>query len=603
VYQSPLAHSTFRKYYVAITVTVFCDVILKNFLVLYLMKKSLSYGMFSGKELVPLISIVYLIPYICLSIFFTQIIDQNSKTTLLKKIKYIELVISSIAVLSMYSSYLFFMLFSLLSFGILASITGPLKLSMISEIVDKKNILPANSIIQSTNFVISLASMIVANYLFHHNELKLLVFIYLIPSILSVLYISNIEKIDAIKPEQNLDTNVFKLTMRSLKSMYKTKGITSYVINISLFWFMGGILISIIPPYITLFTDNNDYITFFLCFMSIGIAFGAIIYQSFFNYIEKGALIFCNIFICIFLLDLFYLGQARLDWPNYWWIRTFFDLTGISIFSGMIIVAFYTSLQLETTSLNRTLIIAGTNVVSSSCMMMSSVFVLGSYFFRYDVLDVFVFLFYVVLFNVIILFRTFPEHFYRYVCEFMSFVFYKFSVEGRENIPKNKSYIVICNHVSFIDWMFINTIIKRPMRFVMYFAFSNIFTSWLFNDVKVILISEKGKKRSILINAFKEIDQVLKNREILGYFPEGQITKNGEMADFKKGIEKILEKNDVPILPMKLNGLWGSVFSRYGGKAFSRKPKLERREVQLVIGKLIYDKKTKEELYEIVKNL
>ena len=563
------------------------------------MKESLSYGVFSGRELVPLVSIVYVLPYIFFSLYFSQYADRDSKTLMLRKLKVIESSIVILAGFAMYSSYLIFMLLSLMCFGIYASVVGPLKLSMIAEIVDEDSILEANSLIQATMFVTSLLAIVTSNYLFNDLTLNHLMWFYLIPSLVSTFYTMNIEMIKPIKPDLEIQKNIFSLTLKTVREMYRVKGIMSYVLNVSLFWLMAGVLVAVIPPYIGLFTNNNIYISLFLCLISIGIAFGAYMYQNFFDYIEKGALTFFSALVCLFFFDLYLLGLDRLNWTDWWWLRVFFDFSCLSIFSGMILVAFYTSLQTETTDDNRSFIIAGTNVVSSCAMIFSSMIVLGSYIYEYEVLDVLMFLFFIMLFNTVVIYRTFPVHFYQYICFLGSKLFYRTTVVGSENIPKKGPYIIICNHVSFIDWLFIAGASKLPIRFVMYFAFSNFATSWFFRDGKVILISEKGLKRNVLLKAFKDIDSALSNSEVVGYFPEGSITRTGEMVTFQKGIMKILEKNDVPVLPMRLDGLWGSMFSRSRDKRFS----LRRRRVTLTIGEFIKRPESCDDLYKRVTKL
>ena len=146
----------------------------------------------------------------------------------------------------------------------------------------------------------------------------------------------------------------------------------------------------------------------------------------------------------------------------------------------------------------------------------------------------------------------------------------------------------MCNHVSFVDWLIIAAGIKRPVRFVIYYKFMKIpVIRFLFKDAKVIAISSKKECEETYNQAMESISKALEENELICLFPEGEITKNGELSSFKPGIEKILKENPVPVIPMTLNGLWGSFFSRkYNQKALSRPSLLLRnwfRKVELNI--------------------
>jgi 1-acyl-sn-glycerol-3-phosphate acyltransferase len=106
----------------------------------------------------------------------------------------------------------------------------------------------------------------------------------------------------------------------------------------------------------------------------------------------------------------------------------------------------------------------------------------------------------------------------------------------------------------------------------MYYKFMKIpLIRFLFRDGKVIPIAGKNEDPEILKNAMNEIESSLRAGDILCLFPEGGITKDGELDGFRPGIEKMLERVQVPVIPMTLNGLWGSFLSRkYGGRALSK---------------------------------
>jgi len=132
----------------------------------------------------------------------------------------------------------------------------------------------------------------------------------------------------------------------------------------------------------------------------------------------------------------------------------------------------------------------------------------------------------------------------------------------------------VCNHVSFVDALVIAGCIRRPVRFVMYYKIFRLpILSFVFRTAGAIPIAGRKEDPQLLQRALDAIDDALRNGELVCVFPEGQITRDGELNPFRPGVERILERTPVPVVPMALRGLWGSIFSRRHGAALSRFPR------------------------------
>lgn len=150
---------------------------------------------------------------------------------------------------------------------------------------------------------------------------------------------------------------------------------------------------------------------------------------------------------------------------------------------------------------------------------------------------------------------------------------YRSKVVGLENIPATGPGLVVGNHISMLDGLFLYFNCPRPIRFLVWAPYVNASPmGWLIRLGKVIPISEEGGPRE-LIGALKLANEALSKGELVGIFPEGAITRNGSMLPFKRGMEHILKKAQVPIIPVCLDGLWGSIFSYRYGKLFKKWPK------------------------------
>jgi len=173
------------------------------------------------------------------------------------------------------------------------------------------------------------------------------------------------------------------------------------------------------------------------------------------------------------------------------------------------------------------------------------------------------------------------------------------------HIPREGPAVLVCNHVSFVDAVLIAGSCRRPIRFVMdHNIFKSIVLGWFFKAVKAIPIAPSHQDEGIYTQAFDSISDALKNNELVCIFPEGKITKNGDINTFKNGIEKIIERDPVNVVPIALKGLWGSFFSHKDGTAFSKKPKRFWSKVSILADKPISaENVTAEKLQQVVKKL
>jgi 1-acyl-sn-glycerol-3-phosphate acyltransferase len=140
-----------------------------------------------------------------------------------------------------------------------------------------------------------------------------------------------------------------------------------------------------------------------------------------------------------------------------------------------------------------------------------------------------------------------------------------------DRIPKEGPAVLVCNHVSYIDAIVIMAASPRPIRFVMdHRIFRLPLLSWIFKTAKAIPIASAKEDSRLMEKAYADIAQALQDGELICLFPEGKLTATGEMNEFKGGIWKILDRSPVPVIPMALSGLWGSMLTRADGNPFGR---------------------------------
>jgi 1-acyl-sn-glycerol-3-phosphate acyltransferase len=153
-------------------------------------------------------------------------------------------------------------------------------------------------------------------------------------------------------------------------------------------------------------------------------------------------------------------------------------------------------------------------------------------------------------------------------------------------VPEHGPALLVCNHVSFMDALIVAGSVRRPARFVMYYRIFRIpVLSFIFRTAKAIPIASSKEDPALLEKAFDEVDRALAEGEIVCIFPEGGLTTDGEIAVFRPGVERILARRAVPVVPLAIRGLWGSIFSRRdSAPGRMRLPRRFRSRIVLAVG-------------------
>lgn len=178
-----------------------------------------------------------------------------------------------------------------------------------------------------------------------------------------------------------------------------------------------------------------------------------------------------------------------------------------------------------------------------------------------------------------------PRPFLRRLLFLLLHLAYRLRFRGRGHIPASGPAIVVCNHVSFMDALVVGVASPRPLRFLMDKPiYESPWLNWLFRRVGAIPVDADRRDPGSVRQALAEVSRALRQGEVVMVFPEGRLTPDGEMQPFRRGLELILARDAVPVVPAGLAGLWGSWTSHRGGKALTRPPRRFRARVALYFG-------------------
>lgn len=165
-----------------------------------------------------------------------------------------------------------------------------------------------------------------------------------------------------------------------------------------------------------------------------------------------------------------------------------------------------------------------------------------------------------------------PQATIRFVVWLLSMTIYRIRIFGRENLPREGGALLVPNHITWVDGILLVLGSSRPIRMVALSTnLENRWLKWLADIFGVIPINPAKPK--MVITAFRTAREALNNGELVCIFPEGGLTRSGQVQAFRPGVMKILDGTQVPIVPVYLEGLWGSIFSFEGGKFFWKWPK------------------------------
>ncbi len=183
---------------------------------------------------------------------------------------------------------------------------------------------------------------------------------------------------------------------------------------------------------------------------------------------------------------------------------------------------------------------------------------------------------------------TLRERVLRVLVRGIVLVLYRLRVRGLEALPREGPALLVANHVSYLDAAILGALAPRPVRFVMHRSFyEGRALGWFFRACGAIPIASRREDPELLARAMERIDEALTRGEIVGIFPEGQLTRDGALGPMRPGMDQILARRPVPVVPVALSGLWGSVFSYAGGPPLAKLPRRFRARVEVTVGRIL----------------
>lgn len=550
----------------------FNDNLLKNALIIFFTFKAKPPPWLSERALVPLCAAVFITPFFLFSALFGQIADKFEKSRLIRIIKWLEIFIMLLAGLGFLQQNLGLLMLSLFLMGTHSAFFGPLKYSILPQHLPESELVAANGLIEMGTFLAILLGTILGGMLVGISPAcvaaGLLVF-----AALGIAASRAVPPAPSLDPAMPLRWNLPAESLRLHRFARKNHTVYLSILGISWFWFFGATFLTLLPTYTKITLSGGPHtVTALLTVFSVGVGAGSLLCERLSGKrVELGLVPLGSIGMTLFSLDLFFAGTPQSGWAI---ARIGVDLFLIALFSGFFIVPLNALVQQRSEPSHCSRVIAANNILNALFMVISAVWMM--FLYRIGWKDPQIFLL-IALLNAAVatfIYKLIPEFLMRFIIWMLVHTVYDLKATGLENIPETGAALVVCNHVSFVDALVISAVSRRPIRFVMdHQIFKTPVISYVFKKGRCIPIAPYKEDPDALEKAFEEISRALAQGDLVGIFPEGKLTADGEMNVFRPGVERILKNNPVPVVPMALQGLWGSWFSRKDGKAMHGIPK------------------------------
>jgi len=533
-------------------------------------------------RLVPIVSALFAIPFILFSMAGGYFADRYSKRSATIGTKLFEFAIMAFFIFSLALRNLPMECAGIFLISTEGALFGPSKYGLLPELLPEPKLSWGNGIMEFGTFLAAIAGVAAAGFLADeyrgHETIAGLIF--LACSCVGLLTSLGIPRVPAGNPAKQFQWNVVGDFISQMKTIVADRVLGWAVFGNMYLFFLAAFLQTVIVIYGHDVLHADDRHTSYLqAAIAIGIGLGSIAagYLSG-GKIEYGLIPLGAVGMTVFGALLFLPGHSL---PV---VAVHLALLGFS--GGLFAVPVNALIQHRPRPEQKGGVIAAANLISWIGISLSSV---AYYLFaavlhqsaRVMFLDGAILTLVTTAYSIYLL----PDSLVRFVLWAATHTIYRIRVEGRDNIPETGGALFVANHMSFVDGLLLIASTDRPIRFLVYKAIYDLpYVKPFARMIRAIPISSEQRPREML-HSLREATNAIKNGEVVCIFAEGQITRIGQLLPFRRGMERIMKGVDAPIVPVNLDGVWGSIFSFERGRFVWKLPRSIPYPVTVSFGK------------------
>jgi hypothetical protein len=594
----------FAPFFAAQALGAFNDNLYKNALVILATYQMASLTRMDPALLTNLAGGLFILPFLVFSGVAGQLADRFDKALVLKVVKAAEIAIMAVAGFGFAMQSLPVLLGALFLMGVHSTFFAPAKYGLLPQVLEERELVGGNALVEMGTFLAILLGTLGAGLLPAQGDRTLLSGALIGVAVAGFAVSLAIPKLPAIAPRLRINWNPITSTWANIRVAAESRTVLLSLLGISWFWFYGALVLAQLPLFSKdVLGGNEQVVTLLLVVFSLGVGLGSLLCERLSGHkVEIGLVPFGSIGLTLFAIDLYFatpavsvgvagagvaIGPAALlAQPGSW--RLLADLALIGLFGGLFIVPLYAMVQQRARPEALSRVIAANSILNAAFIVAASLLggavltaglTIPQLLLLTGILNAFV---------AVYIYTLVPEFLLRFIAWLLIHSIYRLRASNLERIPEKGPALIVCNHVSFVDAIVIAAACRRPIRFVMHHAIFRIpVLSWIFKGMKAIPIAGKKEDPRLLERAFEEIAKELRAGHLVCIFPEGGLTPDGEIQEFRPGLARALAETPVPVVPMALSGLWGSMFSRKQKSVWKRLPRGFFSRIALAVGNLV----------------
>ena len=532
-----------------------------------------------------LIGNLFAIPFLLFSMTGGYLADRFSKRSVTIGTKIFEIAAMLFAIFAFWrgSPYLAFSVIFLASTQ--AAIFGPSKYGLLPELLPAEELSWGNGVLELTTFLAIISGTVFGSYLaqtFRGRE-AIAGVIFAGLTLFGLLMSLLISRVRAGDPTKKFRANIFADLGAQWRLVRPDRALKLAVIGNTYFWFLGALLQFVIVFYgreiLHLDETRGSYLQ---AALAIGIGLGSFAagYLSG-GKIEYGLIPLGGIGMAVF--------GSLLSFHGLSFAQVMSLLAALGFAGGFFVVPINALIQHRPDEDKKGGVIAYANWLSFVGVLVASVIYSG--FTHYLHVGLGTFFIWTALLSLAVGAYTLwllPDSLLRLLLWFATHTLYRMDIVGAEKVPTRGGALLVPNHASMADAALVIAATDRPVRFMMFKdSYEHPFVKPFAKILGVIPISSNQGPRE-MIHSLREATRALQNGELVCIFPEGQMTRIGQMMPFRRGMERVLKGLDkdasVPVIPVHIDGIWGSIFSFSGGKFFWKWPRKIPYPVRVTFG-------------------
>jgi 1-acyl-sn-glycerol-3-phosphate acyltransferase len=579
-----LLERRFLPFFIAQACGSFNDNLFKNALIILVTYQATRWSSLRPELLANIAAGLFILPFVVFSGLAGQLGERFDKARILKSVKALEIAIMIVAGAGFAQHWVMLLLLALFLMGAHSTFFAPAKYGLLPEVLDARELVGGNAILETSTFLAILFGSLTAGLLAGHANAAWMETSLVLIAVAGFLASLAIPKSEAVSSGRRLDWNPWTSALDNLRASRESRAVLLSVLGMSWFWFYGTFVLVQLPPYCRAVLHGDEFlVTIIIGAFSVGVGVGSLLCERLSGrQVEIGLVPLGSIGLTVFALD-WVAASPRVDshallnlhglLSLHGGVHTLIDIAAIGVFGGFFVVPLNALVQQRSRPQALARVIGANGMLNA--LFMAAAALLGAVGLAKG-LSVLQSILVAALLNAAValyIYTLVPEFLLRFLCWLLVHTLYRMEKRGA-HLPESGAALLVCNHVSFVDALVISAACRRPIRFIMDEAiFRAPIINMLASGMKAIPIASAKDDATILERAFEMTAAALRHGDLVCIFPEGRLTRDGEIAAFRMGLTRIVTETPVPLIPMAIAGLWGSIFSRRTPQLLQRLPR------------------------------